>query len=176
MKILNVAVLAFVLTLMSGCASVTSDIIVDAKTSPTADLSGYKTYAWLGKAALLKDPEKKWQPPKMNIAGDIKYLIDRELRKKKIFSTVSNPQLAVVFFMGIDMEAMELKMDPQAKTEILKNVPAAALVVALIDTKSELVVWIGKATAELSENPSDEVVRKRLDYAVTEMMKKLSVK
>jgi len=173
MKILNVAVLAFVLTLMSGCASITSDIIVEAKTAPTADLNGYKSYAWLGKAALLKDPGKKWQPPKMNVAGDIKYLIDRELRKKKIFSTVSNPGLAVVFFMGIDMEAMKLKMDPETKSEMLKNVPAAALVVALIDAKTELVVWIGKATAELNENPSDEVVRERLDYAVTEMMKKM---
>ena len=45
MKILNVAVLAFVLTLMSGCASVTSDIIVDAKTAPTADLNGYKSFS-----------------------------------------------------------------------------------------------------------------------------------
>ena len=173
MKILNVAVLAFVITLMTGCASVTSDIIVDAKTAPTVDLNGYKTYAWLGKAALLNDPDKKWQPPKMNIAGDIKYLIDRELRKRNIYSSVSNPELAVVFFMGVDMEAMKLKMDPETKAEMLKNVPAAALVVALIDAKTELVVWIGRATAELSENPSDEVVRERLDYAVTEMMKKM---
>ena len=173
MKILNVAVLAFVLTLISGCASVTSDIIVDAKTAPTVDLNGYKTYAWLGKAALLKDPDKKWQPPKMNIAGDIKYLIDRELRKRNIYSSVSNPELAVVFFLGVDMEAMKLKMDPQTKAEILKNIPAAALVIALIDTKTKLVVWMGKATAELQENPDDEVVRERLDYAVTEMMKKM---
>ena len=173
MKILNIAVLAFTLVLMSACASVTSDIIVDAKTAPTVDLNGYKTYAWLGKAALLKDPDKKWQPPKMNIAGDIKYLIDRELRKRNIYSSVSDPELAVVFFMGVDMEAMKLKMDPETKSEMLKNVPAAALVVALIDAKTELVVWIGKATAEIHENPSDEVVRERLDYAVTEMMKKM---
>jgi len=173
MKILNIAVLAVTLILMSGCASVSSDIIVDANTAPTVDLNGYKTYAWLGKAALLNDPDKKWQPPKMNIAGDIKFLIDRELRKRDIFSSASKPDLAVAFFMGIDMEAMKLKMDPQTKAEMFKNVPAAALVIALIDTKTTLVVWMGKATAEVQENPDDEVVRERLDYAVTEMMKKM---
>jgi uncharacterized protein YceK len=174
MKILNVAVVAVALILMSGCASVsTSDIVVDAKAAPTVDLNGYKTYAWLGEAALLHDPEKKWQPPKMNVAGDIKYLIDRELRKRKIYSTVSEPELAVVFFMGIDMEAMKLKMDPAIKKEMMENVPKAALVIALIDTKTKLVVWIGRATAELHENPSDEMVRERLDYAVTQIMKKM---
>ena len=122
---------------------------------------------------MLNDPDKKWQPPKMNIAGDIKYLVDRELRKKKIFSTVSNPELAVVFFMGIDMEAMKLKMDPETKKEMMENVPKAALVIALIDTKTKFVVWMGRATAELSDNPSDELVRERLDYAVTQMMKKM---
>ena len=173
MKILNIAVLAITLALMSGCASVTSDIKIDAKKAASADLNGYKTYAWLGKAALLRDPDKKWQPPKMNIAGDIKYLIDRELRKRGIFSSVSEPELAVAFFMGVDMEAMQLKMDPQTKKEMMENVPKAALVVALIDTKTELVVWMGKATAEVQDNPSDEVVRERLDFAVTEMMKKM---
>ena len=173
MKILNVAVLAVVLILMSGCASVTSDIIVDAKTAPTVDFSGYKTYAWLGEGAVLNDPDKKWQPPKMNVAGDIKYLIDRELRKRDIYSTVSEPELAVVFFMGVDMEAMKLKMDPQTKKEMMENVPKAALVIALIDTKTKLVAWIGRATAEIHENPSDEIVRERLDYAVTQMMKKM---
>ncbi len=173
MKIINVAVLAVTLILMSGCASITSDIKVDAKTAATADLNGYKTYAWLGKGALLRDPDRQWQPPTMNIAGDVKYLIDRELRKRGIFSSVSKPELAVVFFMGVDMKAMKLKMDPQTKKEMMENVPKAALVIAFVDTKTKFVVWMGKATAEIQENSSDEVVRERLDYAVTEMMKKM---
>ncbi len=173
MKILNVAALAFTLILMSGCASVTSDIIIEAKTANTANLSGYKTYVWLGEGAVLNDPDKKWQPPKMNLAGDIKYLIDRELRKREIYNTVTDPELAVVFFMGIDMEAMKLQMDPETKKEMMENTPRAALVIALIDTKTKFVVWIARATADLHDNPSDELVRERLDYAVTQMMKKM---
>ena len=122
---------------------------------------------------VLNDPEGKWQPPKMNIAEDIKFLIDRELRKRGIYNNAENPDLAVAFFMGVDMEAMELKTDPKSKQEMLTNVPEAALVVALIDPYTGYWVWLGESEGELQKNPTDEVIRKRLDYAVTEMFKKL---
>lgn len=173
MKIFNAALLVFFLILMSGCASVTKDIKVDAQAAKSVMLSDYKSYAWLGKISLLRDPEKKWQPPKMNIAGDIKYLIDRELRKRAIFSHATDPDLAVAFFMGVDMKAMTLKVDPETQKEMLENVPRAALVVVLIDTETDYVVWMGKATADLQINPTDEIVRERLDFAVSEMFRKI---
>ena len=73
MKKLYTSGLAILLLLMTGCASVTKDIVIDTQTSPLAKLDSYKTYAWLGKMSILRDPGKKWQPPKMNISGDIKY-------------------------------------------------------------------------------------------------------
>jgi hypothetical protein len=48
-----------------------------------------------------------------------------------------------------------------------------ALAVALIDGKTGLAIWGGIATAEIQENPGLDVVKKRLDYAVTSMFKKL---
>ena len=46
-----------VLMLLAGCASVpTKDIQVDAQADPKANFSGYKTYAWLGAAAIVNDP------------------------------------------------------------------------------------------------------------------------
>ena len=173
MKIIK-AMLIVVLFLLSGCASVTKDIQVDALSSKS--LAEYKTYAWLGRSSVLHDPEQKWQPPKMDIFGDIRYLIDRELRKKGIFSAVEEPELAVTFFTGVDMEAMELKVDDKTKKEILTNVPKAALLVFLIDVQTEEAIWVGKATAEIHTNPTDEVVRERLDYAIKEMFKKMPVK
>ena len=160
--------------LLTGCASVTKDIKVDAATDPKANLSGYKTYAWLGAGELLNDPNKRWKQTDLPITGDIKYLIDRELRKHGInLSEPANADLAVAFFIGIDMEAQKLKKNPDTKVEMIENVPEAALIIALVDTKSGFVVWVGEAVADLMENPSDKVVRERLDYAVTEMIKLL---
>lgn len=171
MKKIYTAGLVILLLLLNGCASVTNDIVIDSKASPGSKFDSYKTYAWLGKMSLLRDPDKKWQPPKMNIAGDIKYLIDRELRRKGVHNELTAPDLAVAFSVGVDMEAMQLKADPQTNADILKNIPKAALVVALIDTKTKYVVWLGKATAEVQNSKDVEVVRKRLDYAVREMFK-----
>ncbi|MDO8845107.1 DUF4136 domain-containing protein [Methylicorpusculum sp.] len=171
-KISLFAMFAFLL-LLSGCTSVTSGINVSAEADETVKFSGYKSYAWIGDVAVLDDPENKWQPPKMNVAEDIKFLIDRELRKRGLVNHAENPDLAVIFFMGVDMEAMKLKTDPKTKKDILKKVPGASLMVALIDAKTEYAIWVGEASSDLTENPSEETLRKRLDYAVTEMFKKL---
>ena len=98
-------------------------------------------------------------------------MVDRELRRKGVYQALTTPDLGVVFFVGVDMEAMKLKVDSETNANILKNVPKAALVVALIDTKTEYVVWLGKATAEVQNSKDVEVVRRRLDYAVSEMFK-----
>lgn len=174
MKKFHAVILAAFLLLLAGCASMTSDIKVDAAVDPKARLSGYKTYAWLGSMKLLNDPDQRWEAPKIDVAGDIKYLIDRSLRKRGIMlSKPDKADLAVAFFVGVDMEAMQLKTDPKTKKELLQNVPEGALVVVLIDAETGYVIWVGKATAEIQENASPELVRERLDYAITEMFKKL---
>ncbi len=166
--------MAALLLLLTGCASVTSDIKVDAAADPKARLSGYKTYAWLGAMKLLNDPEHVWEAPKIDVAGDIKYLIDRNLRKRGIMlSKPEDADLDVAFFVGVDMEAMKLKTDPKTRKQLLQNVPEGALVVVLIDAETGYVIWVGKATAEIQENASPELVRERLDYAITEMFRKL---
>ncbi len=105
----------------------------------------------------------------MNITGDVKYLIDRELRKHNINSAIEEPDLAVVFVIGIDMDAIELKDDPTTQGDVLENIPQGALVVALIDVETGYVVWIGSATANIIEGTPAELVRDRLDYAVSNM-------
>ena len=163
--------LSTLLLLLTACASVTKDIQVDAKTDPKANLSGYKTYTWLGSAAILNDPEKKWHPPEIQVSDEIKFLIDRELRNKGIIlADASEADLAIVFFLGIDMAAMKLKKDPGTNEELLTNVPEGGLIVALIDAESGFVVWLGVAVADYKAGQYTETeVRQRLDYAISRM-------
>ena len=176
MKKLTTALLAVCIVLLCSCAVFnqnTRDIEVEAQTDPKANMAAYKSYAWLGAARILNDPTKKWQPPAMDIVGDVKYLIDRELRHKGINSTTVDPDLAVAFFIGVDMDAMKLKDDPDTQGNVLENVPRGALVVALINVETGYVVWRGLAKADIDEGASSEVVRERLDYAVSKMFKLL---
>ena len=167
-------VFIIVLMLLTGCASApTKDIQVDAQADPKTNFSGYKTYAWLGAAAIVNDPHGQWEPPQFDSDAEIMFLIDRELRKRGMSKNTADPDLVIAFAAGIDMEALELKVDTETKMDMLKNVPQGGLVVVLVDSESGFVIWIGAATAEVQESPDTQTVKARLEYAVTQMLKKL---
>jgi hypothetical protein len=163
-----------VLLLASGCAtSVTQDILVDTDADPKTNFSAYNSYTWLGSASVVYDAKGKWEPPSFDADAEIKYLIDRELRKRGMVEDSVSPDMIVVFAAGVDMDVQQYKVDPKSDIDILENVPLGALSVVLVDAETEIVIWAGLATAEIQEEPTSEVVKKRLDYAVTTMLKEL---
>ena len=163
-----------VMLLVAGCASsVTRDIMVDTDVDPKANLKGYSTYTWLGSAAIVYDPQGKWEPPQFDADAEIKFLIDRELREHGLTESTANPDLIVAYAAGIDMATMGIKIDPESELEKLENVPMGALTVILIDAGTGLAIWGGVATAEIQHNPEQDVIKKRLDYAVSSMFKQL---
>jgi hypothetical protein len=163
-----------ILLLLGGCASgVTKDIMVDTEVDPKANISGYKSYAWLGSAAIVFDEEGQWEPPQFDADAEIKFLIDRELRANGMTEDSVNPDLVIAYAAGIDMDSMEIKTDPENELEVLENVPVGALTVIMVDAETGLAVWAGVATAEIQENPTAETTKKRLDYAVSQMFSKL---
>ncbi len=170
----NLFLLFAIMLLIAGCAtSHTKDIIVDAEADPKANFSGYSSYSWLGSAAILYDPEGKWEPPQFDADAEIKFHIDSELRKRGMVEDTLNPDMIVAFAAGIDMSIMEIDIDPESNLTLLENVPMGALAVILVDADTGLAIWGGVATAEIQENPSQEVIKKRLEFAVTSMFKKL---
>ena len=164
------------LFLLAGCAPYTKDIKVKTAVGHNANISDYNSYIWLNIITTLNDPSGKWQPPGLDIAGEIKLLIDRELTNRGIYLNTIDPGLAVAFQLGADMQALKLKTDPKSKLAVLTNVPDAALMVFLIDTESQSIIWIGKAEAELQQDIDAELIRKRIDYTITEMFKQLNKK
>jgi hypothetical protein len=162
-----------VMLLFAACATAPTDIKVSAEADPKVNLSGYKTYAWLVSAKILNDPEGKWEPPQFDADAEIKWLIDRELRKRGIMEVTTNPDIIIGYAAGIDMEALELKENPETKMIMVENAPKGALALVFIDASTGFPIWAGVAEADIQENPSMDLVRKRLDYAVSEMFKLL---
>ena len=167
-------VLLFLLLLSACATSLTQDIQVKAEADPKANLAGYKTYAWLGSAAILYDPKGKWEPPQFDADAEIKFLIDRELRKRGMQEVAVNPDMIVGYAAGIDMEALQLVEDKQSKIQMLQNVPMGSLVIVLIDGATGNPVWASEAIANVQQQQfTSEDMRKRLDYAVSHMFKLL---
>lgn len=154
---------------LAACASVTKDIKVDAEAVPDANLQNYKTYAWLGSAQIVVDTIGKWEPPGFDTDEVVREFIDRELQARDMRLVEAGPDIFVAFAAGVDMDVLELKVDPDTKRQMFESIPQGALVIVLIDAATDKPVWVGAATANIAESPSDEVVRKRLDYAVTEI-------
>ena len=171
MRTRRVAFVIALFALLAGCVSVpTQDIKFDSQADPKANFSGYKSYTWFGSAGLLNDPEGQWKPQGFDADKEIRFLVNRELRKRGMSEDAAKPDLYVAFVLGIDMQALKLKEDPKTKMGMLENVPAGALVVALIDSDTGFVMWVGVATAEVKQADT-ATTKARLDYAVTQLVK-----
>ena len=169
-------ILLFVLlmVLVTGCTSVvTKDITVDVAADPDVNFGGYRSYAWLGTATIVNDEYGQWEPPAFDADAEIKFLLDRELRDRGMLEDSAVPDLFVAFAAGIDMDALDLKTNPETKEDILANIPQGGLVVVLVDRNTGFVVWTGVATADVQKNANANTIKARLDYAVTKMLKKL---
>jgi len=169
-KILSLSLIISTLLLSACNTTPTKDIQVKSTLAFDAQLKNYHSYSWTGFAAVLNDPEEKWQPADIDVSATIKSLVDRELQKKNL-TKVENDEsdLAISFFTGVDMEAQSLKTAPTSDVKIPQNVPKAALVIIAIDTKTDYVVWVGVATGDVITKPTTETMQARLDYAITEI-------
>ncbi len=159
-----------------ACATVpTDDIEIDAKGAPGFELSQYKSYAWLGSAQIVNDPQGEWEPEGFDADSEVRFLIDREMRERGMVEVVRAPDLVVAFLAGIDMDVLELKDNPDkgATAPVLEKTSRGALGIVFIDPATRQPVWAGAALATVKANRSIPDIRARLDYAVSGIFKKL---
>jgi len=174
-KYRSIMVAVFTAFLISGCASttLTKDIDVNTQSAPGVDINKFKSYAWIATAQILNDPQGQWEPRAFDADAEIQFLIDRELRKRAVSQVDLNPDMLVAYIAGVDMEALELKEDPKQDMEVLQNNPKGALAVLFISPVNGKALWAGVAVANVEGKRSSEETKKRLDYAVSEMFRKL---
>ena len=159
--------------LASGCSSVpVKDIQVEAQADPKANISGYLTYAWQANAAILNDTYGQWESPTFDAAAEIKHLINRELRARGMSENVCAPDMIVAFAAGIDMDALEFKVNPEGDISA-ENVPKGGLAIFLADSQTGVLIWMGVATGNIQDSPDPKTAKARLDYAVTQILKQL---
>ena len=159
------------LILFFGCSAAFKDIKVDAEANPAIDLTKYKTYMWGGSAELVVDDQGKWVPPEMDVNAELRYLINKELRKMGFTEVAEKPDMIIATAVGVHMDALKIKEDPDTKMKLLKNVPRSALVITMIDALTDHPIWIGMATGDVRLK-GDQERKMRLEYAVKEILEK----
>lgn len=146
------------------------DLQFFTKSDPAADVTAYKSYAWVAMTGAVRDPEQRWSLPDFNIAKEIAFLIDRELRGKGMTEVAENPDVVIGYSAVVDMEAQKLLQDKDNNMDIIATVPQNALFVVFADPHSGEAVWVGAASGEMQENATDESMKARLDYTVTKII------
>ena len=158
---------------LGACASSppkdVADIAAEASTNPKVDLTPYRTYAWAAAVAAVHDPDGEWTPSGLDIGSEIMSLVDRELRERGRSPVVENPDMLVMYAVGIDTEALDVKIDPDTRIETSEVVPRAAIGIVLADPQTRQAIWVGRAVGDLSDKATIERVKRRLEYAITQM-------
>ena len=80
--------------------------------NPNTDFGQFKTYAWGAMLGELNDPEGKWTPRGVDIAKQLMFLVDRELRKRGFQEVEENPDAIIAYDLLVDMETVRTLRDP----------------------------------------------------------------
>jgi hypothetical protein len=175
MKRINLAVLFVLLfgVVAGSCASVTKDIRIEGAHDPKVNFGALKTYAFVGGVKALVDSHGKWAPSDLDLGAEIVWLVEKELRARNFTAVTVEPDVYVAFALAADMDALVAKYDKDNSVWFIENVPTGALFVALIDPVTEEAIWLGAAVADIQDDPKEETVKTRLDYAVKEIFSTL---
>ena len=158
---------------LAACSSATKDIEVDAMADASVDFSTYQTYGWVAASAIVSDAYAQWEAPGFDPVAEIKTQVDAALQKRGMTEVFVDPDDLVAFSVGLDMDALGVKLDPDTDTQMLANIPQGGLALLMADSQTGYLSWIGVATGDVQDNPDDQTVKKRLEYAVSELIKRL---
>lgn len=163
---------AFVVpVIISACTTLTGDIEVQTRKNSGINYDGYKTYNWAENAQIVFDPIGQWEQPTLDTDEEVRAVINRELQKHGINQVEKDPDLFIAFAAGADAAVLELKEDPNNDKKILKKVPKAALIIALIDADTGYTVWSGYAMGEVQQQQSIDNIHARINYAISKIFK-----
>lgn len=173
---LSLRIFAFAaLFLAAGCApkAQTADIKTQTAADETVKFAGYKTYTWFAGVGMVRDDTGKWDDGDLDITAELKFLIDKSLRERGMNESTSSPDLFIGFLVVADVNQLKQITDRGGKVTSIEGVGESALVIEVIDAKTERTVWVGAAAGDAQTGRSQDELKARLNYAVTELFKGL---
>ncbi len=169
-KLLKGLMIGLMIVGFTGCVS-TSDIQVEALKSDKVNLDGYKTYQIVEESGVATEARGTQVPANLDVNAELQTIINAELAKKGKTLVNSDPDFYVAYVAGTDMDAIKVKID-QAGQETIESVPAAAMVLLLIDAETGLIIGISTAEGEVKNLPLEDR-KTRLEYTIKKMFNEL---
>ena len=165
-KLLKGAIIGLMVVGFTGCVD-TSDIKVESAKADKVNLDGYKTYQIMEESGVATESTKNDH----DVNAELQRSIATELGKKGKVPVTKNPDFYVAYLAAADMDAIEVKIDKKGQ-ETIKEAPAAAMLLLLIDAHTGMIIAISTAEGEAKNLPIEDR-KKRLNYTVKKMFSQL---
>lgn len=175
MKSQAVLIIAGLVFAITGCSS----IAVKQTYDPKVDLTGIKSYAWLEKPNQMPANAKDALANNSLLDKQIKKAVNVQLISLGLQMEKEHPDILITYHAGLDD-----KIDFQTIGGFHRNrfwdepvyvdeYTEGTLIVDLLDSNSNDIIWRGIAVAKLDETAKPEEVEKTLSKAVEKIFKKL---
>jgi len=163
LKLLKGVIVGLMIIGVTGCVS-TSDIIVESAQDEKVNLDGYKTYQILDESGMVSESEVT----DLDMNVELHRLITTELGKKGKVPVTKDPDFYVAYVAGADMDAIKVKVDSKGQ-ETLENIPAAGMILILIDANTGMIIGASAAEGEVKDLPLEDR-KERLEYTIKKML------
>lgn len=146
------------------------DIEADSKIHKEYHYTG-NTYQWTGADISLNDPDGVWHNPDFNYEEYISTTIKKQLQN---FGLIDSPDsdITISFDINVNMDAIKVKSFFGTKEQLVLRRPENTLSISIRDITNKEILWSGWVNSEY-RNYESELATKRIDYSISEILKKL---
>jgi len=149
---------------LSGCATKTDDIEVEAYKVKGINMDDYKTYHIIEGSGVTDDSQATLSG---NLNAEINTILVEKLANIGKTAVAQNPDLYIGYAAGSDTEALKAKADAAGDTRL--DNAEAGIILVMIDAKTEKIIWMSGAVGEMKGLPADQR-KQRLEYAIKRMV------
>lgn len=175
MRLFSLVMLICFAALAAGCSSISIKNDFDRE----ADFTAYRTFAWLQEPVTAIGDADAARQKNTLLDKRIRTAVETELQAKGMTVNTENPDLLVVYHTGVDNKIDVTDWGYSYPTRYggwyggsnvdVYEYKEGTLIVDLIDSKSQQLVWRGDATKTLEDNPSPERMEQNLREVVGRM-------
>ena len=155
---------------LSACAS-TEDISTHTSERKTYNYKD-KTYQLSQETTKINDPNNKWQAPDFDLENFIKNVIHNELKKHGLKHSSTQTDIIISYGIDVNMASRKLKLFGSAEEGFFINKPKGALSIIIRSKKTNEALWLAWANSQYKQLETG-TAKKRIEYAISEMFKKL---
>jgi len=159
-------------------AELTQDMEISSKAHKRHHYTG-NTYQWVSANIVINDPSGVWNTPEFDYDAYISSKIKKELEKIGLFESKES-NIAFSYDIDVNMSAIQVKKfnttepgsDKKTNEQLVFHIPESVLSIIIRDKSNYDILWTGSVKSDYKNLPP-EIATKRIDYSISEILKRL---